>query len=294
MNILLLGATGYLGRNIARYLSGKGHNLICVVRRTSDISGLKDTDVRLISNEPGRIEEAFMRDKIDMVINSVCTYKPDGSLYGGMIESNLVFPLMVLNLAVKYHIENYMTMGTGLPMEFNVYSFTKAKFSEFGKYLSKKEKINFIDLRLEMFYGGMEEPEDKFMKSSILKLARGVRLDLTEGTQKRDLIRVEDILSLIELLIKTGYVHGYRTLPAGSGENHSIREIIRFMSECCESESETRFGAVQNREGEPDTLADITWYQDIGFELRYPYFEGIKDECRRIIGGGGGITTSPF
>lgn len=38
MTILLLGATGYLGGNIARFLSKEGYTIICVIRRTSDKS----------------------------------------------------------------------------------------------------------------------------------------------------------------------------------------------------------------------------------------------------------------
>lgn len=279
MNILLLGATGYLGSNIAQYLSRCGHKVICVVRKTSNIFWLRNLNVTLISNEPWQMELTFAQDKIDWVINGVCTYKPNDSFYGDMLESNIVFPLSVLNLAMKYGTKNYMTMGTGLPPDFNVYSFTKAKFSDFGEYLSKKEKINFADLRLEMFYGGQNEPDNKFMKSSIRKLIAGEKLKLTEGTQKRDLIRVEDLLRLIELLIKSNYVRGYKMLSVGSGESHSIQEIIGYMAECCASSSDIHFGAIESRAGEPDTQADITWYKDIDFKIKYGFFEGLRDIC---------------
>lgn len=281
MNILLLGASGYLGGNIARDLSKNGHKVICVVRRTSDLLRLNDLNCQLISNEPGQIELTFKQNRIDWVINGVTTYKSNDTLYGDMFESNIVFPLSVLNLAIKYGTNNYMTMGTGLPEEFNVYSFTKAKFSDFGKYLSDKDKINFADLRLEMFYGGLNEPDGKFIRSSMLKLIKGEPLDLTEGTQRRDLIRVEDVLSLIDLLIKTDYVKGYKVMPVGVGESHSIREIIRFIAKCCDSKSDIRFGTIESRVGEPDTIADITWYKDIDFEAKYSYFDGLNDECKK-------------
>lgn len=167
MKILLLGSTGYLGGNIVRKLVEDGHHVICVVRPTSDCSRLdtSNKNIELISNNLDQIELTLREQDIDWVINGVCTYKPNASLYGDMLESNVIFPLSVLNLAIKYHVKNYMTIGTGLPDDFNVYSFTKHQFSEFGRFLSEKDHINFLNLKLEMFYGGTHEPSSRFLKA---------------------------------------------------------------------------------------------------------------------------------
>jgi len=283
MNILLLGSTGYLGGNIAKYLSKIGHRIVCVARRNSDLSRLESTNCEIISNEPGQIELTFRQTQIDWVINGVTTYKLNDTLYSDMFESNIMFPLSVLNMAIKYGTKNFMTMGTGLPDDFNIYSFTKAKFSDFGRYLSEKDGINFADLRLEMFYGGEFEPDSKFIKSCILKLCSGDELSLTEGKQKRDIIRVEDILVLVDILIKSTYINECKILPVGSGESHSIREMVEHMAQYCLSDSQIKFGAIESRKGEPDTLADISWYQDIGFKPKYGFYDGLENECQMLL-----------
>lgn len=279
--ILLLGATGYLGGNIAVSLCEAGYDVICVVRKTSDISRLKSLDVTLISNEPGEIDLILRTRKIDWIINGVCTYKANDTLYGDILESNIIFPLTVLNLAVKYGVKNFITMGTSLPDDINLYSYTKKKFSEFGQYLSVKDGINFIDLQLEMFYGGLFEPGNRFISSCRIKLQKGIPLDLTKGTQKRDMIRVEDISAIICRLIESNYVSGYKSLPVGSGEQHPIKEVIKYMHNVIGSKSELHFGAIPSRKGEPDTLADISWYDDIGYKLKFSFFDGLKEECGR-------------
>ena len=282
MKILLLGATGYLGSNIARYFAKSGDKVFCVVRQTSDITILRGiNNIELISTDLCQIELTIKHNTIDWIVNGVCTYKPNGSLYGDMFESNIIFPLNVLNIAIKHGVKNFITMGTGLPEDFNMYSFTKAKFSEFGKFLSEKDSINFAELRLEMFYGGYNEPENRFLNNCKIKLAKGEPLDLTDGTQKRDIVRVEDILGLIKKIMSFEYVKGYQILPIGSGENHSIREIIEFMKSEMKSESKLNFGKVPSRVGEPDTLADITWYSKVDYKLKFSYFDGIKDACLR-------------
>lgn len=279
--ILLLGATGYLGGNIAVSLCNAGYEVICVVRRTSDLSRLRNLDVTLISNEPGEIDLTLRTKKIDWIINGVCTYKANDTLYGDILESNIIFPLTVLNLAVKYCVKNFITMGTSLPDDFNLYSYTKKKFSEFGEYLSARDGINFIDLQLEMFYGGLFEPNNRFISSCRVKLQKNDPLDLTAGTQKRDMIRVEDISAIICKLVELKYVNGYRSLPIGSGEQHPIKDVIQFMHDAIGSSSELNFGAIPSRKGEPDTVADISWYDDIGYKLQFSFFEGLKEECGR-------------
>ena len=214
MKILLLGATGYLGGNIVNRLSDEGHYVICIVRPTSDCSRIdvSSGNVELVSNNLDQIELKLREHDIDWVINGVCTYKPNASLYGDMLESNLIFPLSILNLAIKYHVKNYMTMGTGLPDDFNVYSFTKHEFAEFGRFLSEKDHINFLNLKLEMFYGGFYEPASRFMKSCHNHLLENEPLELTAGTQKRDLVRVEDVIEIISLLVTEKIIKGYKDL----------------------------------------------------------------------------------
>lgn len=274
MNILLLGATGYLGTNIANRLSIDGHNLICVVRNTSNTKRLEQMKVKLISNELNEIEFKLKYECIDWIINGVCTYKSNETLYGDLLNANIIFPLSVLNLAVKYKVKNFATMGTSLPENLNLYSFSKTKFAQFGELLSKETGINFANLQLEMFYGGLFEPDDRFISSCSKKLINGTVLELTEGYQKRDMIRVEDITNIVSALVCSNYVKGYKNLPVGTGQSYSIREIIEFMKDILESNSELRFGAIPCREGEPNTCADTSWYKEIEYKLIFDFWDG--------------------
>lgn len=286
MRILLLGATGYLGSNIAAALTDEGHDVSCVVRSASKAENLHN--VRLIMNDKTIIEDELSIRNYDWVINSVCCYKQNDSFYEDMFEANLSFPLSVLNLAVKHNVRNFMTIGTSLPDSFNMYSFTKSKLSEIGKYISDHEgMINFADMKLEMFYGSYIQGgndafvRNRFIQSTAYKLASGEDIKLTEGTQKRDVIHVFDAVSIILRVLRMN-LHGFREFPVGTGENHSIREIAEFMHKYMNSSSHIEFGAVPSREGEPDTLADVKWYDEINYRLKYSFFEGLKDECERI------------
>lgn len=287
MKILLAGATGYLGSNIAKALSDYGHQVTCIVRPQANTEWLsKINGIKFLVSDIDAVDVELRHAKYDWVINSVCVYRPDSTLYNDMLSANMIYPVQILNLAAKHNVKNFMTAGTTLPDEFNMYSFTKAKLSELGKYLSLHEGlINFIELKLEMFYGNYPdarpEPEARFIKSSVIKLLRNEPLNLTEGNQKRDIIHVEDAANIILALLTSG-IKGFRSLPAGSGENHSIREIMGFLHDYTGSNSKLDFGAVPERKGEPNTLANISWYDEIDYKLKYSFFGGLEQECEHV------------
>ena len=74
-------------------------------------------------------------------------------------------------------------------------------------------------------------------------------------------------------------IHGFKSLPVGTGENHSIREIVEFLHKETGSSSRLEFGALEQRKNEPDTLANISWYKEAGIKLKYSFFGGLKHEC---------------
>ena len=238
MKILMLGGTGYLGGNLVKALLDDGHEITCTLRANSrqDLSG-----VRFITDKIADIDAELAGGSYDWVINAACTYRRNESLYMDMLDSNYVFPAKVLNLASKHHVQNFLTAGTSLPVGFNMYSFTKAKLAETGQYFSVHEGlINFIELQLEMFYGnypgGRSEPSGRFLRGSMEKLCRNENLKLTKGLQKRDIIHVEDAVNLVLRVIRAGF-EGFRSLPVGTGEHHSIREIMEFLHDASSSES---------------------------------------------------------
>lgn len=290
MKILIMGGTGYLGFNILDRLIKANHEIFCVVRKSSDLSKFNNFStcnggggyidkVKIILNDLNNIEEYFKNENFDWIINAVCAYRPNETLYADMFEANMIFPLKILNLASKYNVKNYMTMGTSLPDNFNMYSFSKSKLSDFGRFMSGEAEINFIDLKLEMFYGGLYEPLNRFMKSCVVKLKNNEPLLLTAGLQKRDIIHVDDVVSVIIKILNSEIFNGYISLPVGSGEQHSIRKIIEFLKKELNSNSLLNFGAVPSRKNEPDTLADTGWYKNIDYKLKYSFFDGLKHEC---------------
>lgn len=207
MNILILGANGYLGSKVTCALCERGESLVCSKRAKSNLMRLDDliTDkkVKFIPATVEAIESALQYTHFDWVLNMACNYGRSDGLYDSVIESNIEFPLKVLDKVVEHGITRFLTIGTGLPGNFNMYSFSKEVFGEFGQFYVQKHHIDFYNLKLEMFYGS-DEPKERFIPSLIYNMLAGNEVNLTVGTQRRDIIAVEDIVcAVIQIIYKS-------------------------------------------------------------------------------------------
>ena len=277
--ILVLGGTGYLGSIIVDWLIAHNDKVFCTRRKTSSLDRIKNhlSEITFIDSTLEDVKEIFEHNKIDWVISAICTYRVGEHLYEDMIESNMEYPLAVLNLCAMYGVKNFLTIGTGLPDEFNMYSFTKKSFSNFGKLYSEEYGMNFIDAELEMFFDS-EVPEDRFMARCIKKMLKNEDVDLTIGTQHRDIVHTEDAVNAIGFILDQK-VEGYKVIPVGTGEGPTIREIIQYIHQKTGSNSALNWGAVPMRKNEPDSIADISWLKSHGFVIKYSW----KDAINKVI-----------
>ena len=280
MNYLILGGNGYLGSKVTRKLVQNGNNVVLTKRPHSNLRRISDlTDqIQFIPASVDAVETVLKYQNIDWVLNMASNYGRSDLLYDTVIESNIIFPLRILNLVTEQHrIEgggvNFLTIGTGLPDELNMYSYTKKSFSDFGKFYSDKHGINFINVKLEMFYGS-DEPDDRFLKHCVLSMLRNKDLDLTDGLQKRDIIFSEDVIDAIFYAMDY-YKDGYNEILVGTGEAPTIREIIEYIKQITNSTSKLNFGVVPKRKAEPDCVADSNKLKEIGFSCKYGWKDGL-------------------
>lgn len=262
MNILVLGGSGYLGSKIVNRLLMKDNQVTGTKRLLSDVSRVKATEIKWIPASADAIETAVKYNVFDCVINAACIYGKGNELDESVLEANMQFPLRVLNKAAEGGIKKFITIGTGLPDDLNLYSFSKKVFSEFGRFYAKKYGMSFYSMQLEMFYGA-DEPENRFLPTIIRKMICGEEVNLTMGTQKRDIIAVEDVINAVLMILDSKKV-GYCEIPVGTGTAPAILEIANFIWNETGKRSKLNMGAVPMRENEPDCVADVSELKKLG------------------------------
>lgn len=216
MNILVTGATGFIGTNLTRELR-KDHNLFILGQFEGDPEKL---------DLPGYV----MTDDIPMLASYIKEHQIDGiihlaSLYltvhapeqvKDLVSSNVYFGTAVLEAAslagcVKWFLntgsiwQNYNAKG----MEYNpvnLYAATKQAFIDMAKYYTDVFGIRFCTLKLCDTYG----PNDTRRK--IFKLFKdysesGEVLKMSPGEQLIDILFITDIIA--------GFKHLAMLLSAG-------------------------------------------------------------------------------
>lgn len=274
MRFLVLGGNGYLGSKIINELSREKNRIVATKREKSNIGRVKSENVLWIPAKAEAVKTAMLYEPFDWILNMACNYGRSNVLYDDCIAANFQFPLEVLNLAAEFRVGNYLTIGTGLPDGFNMYTMSKSMFAEFGKFYSDRHNVNFTSMKLEMFYGA-DEPEDRFIPSLIVKCRSNEEIKVTLGTQHRDIVAIQDVVRAI-LLVIGSVPKGYSEIPVGTGEAPSIREIVEFIAHTMDSGSVIRFGAVPMRSGEPDCVADITKLTQMGFTCEWSWKAGLR------------------
>lgn len=278
MDILILGANGYLGSKVTHALVKKNYHVVCTKRPGSNLSRIEDlyanNMVKFIPSTVEAIEAALQYSKFDLVLNLACNYGRSDALYDGVIESNIEFPLKVLNKVSEEGIRKFITIGTGLPDDLNMYSFSKKIFSDFGKFYVEKHDIDFYSMKLEMFYGS-DEPMDRFIPKLIYNMLEGNEINVTLGTQHRDIIYIEDVVDAIISVIHSHF-KGYWEIPVGTGMAPTISELVDFIWEETGKRAKINWGGVRMRPNEPDCIADTSILNRIGDWTPIYWKDGIR------------------
>jgi CDP-paratose synthetase len=281
MKIFIAGATGYLGSQLVKALSQE-HQVVTLLRRSSSTQRLHTADTEFVYvDDETVLDMAFKQHEPEIVINTAALYGRKGESLNALVEANIAFPTRLLLLANKYKCKLFLNTGTSLPDEISPYAFTKNTFVKLAKFKAEGP-LKFVNLALEHFYGPGDD-KSKFISFVIEMCLDGMRLELTEGTQKRDFIFIEDVVASFKVVIKNiDKLTSQETIPVGTGRSPTVRDVVKLIHENSNSESELVFGAVLMRKNElMCSFADVTRLLDLGWQPQYSLELGIR---RTLLG----------
>jgi dTDP-6-deoxy-L-talose 4-dehydrogenase (NAD+) len=266
MNILITGATGFLGKQVLKSLAKESVSIKIISRGNRDnfltqfknISEIINTDN--FFTESSQWYEEICKD-IDIIIHVAWYAEPGKYLESPLNLECLAGTLNFAKSACKQGIKKFVGVGTCFeydlsnsnPLDINaplnpkfLYSIAKANvYALLSKYF-KNENIEFLWTRVFYLYG---EDEDERRLVAVLrkKLALGEIVDLTSGSEIRDFMDVKIAGSMI-----AGAALGMNVGPFNvcSGEGQSIRELAESIADEYGKRELLNFGARE------DNLAD--------------------------------------
>lgn len=277
-NILITGASGYLGKNLVEYLLLSNYKLILLVREKSNIAYLDalPQNFRIYKSSLSSYVDIFYENKVDVIIHTAASYGRKGESLSSILDANLFFPIKLLDAALKYKVKFFINTDTALPKELNAYSKSKKQFLEWLQALSSE--INAINVQLEYFYGPNDD-KTKFITFLLDELKSNKnQIDFTDATPLRDFIYIDDVISAYATIInKLHEFKGFVDIQVGSGNAMMLKDIIKEVQRISKNlDKELNFGAIPMRPNEiMKSCADITFLKKLGWQPNFSFEQGI-------------------
>ena len=284
MNILLTGASGFLGSALALSLHSEGHDVALLLRPSSKLIRLSGANKAFRIGRPrdDRQIGEFVRDvQPEAVVHTACAYGRQGESDIQIMDANLRFGLAIIDSVIRQDEPvTFLNTGTVLAPETSSYALSKTQFSQWGKLASGRSagRLRFINVLLQHMYGPGDDTS-KFTTHVLHACQRNEpRIALTGGEQRRDFIYIDDVVSAYSaLLTHAASLDAGMDVDVGSGEAPTIRTFVETVHRLTGSATELAFGAVPYRTNEPQLCqADVAQMSRLGWKPVYDIQEGLK------------------
>jgi CDP-paratose synthetase len=287
-NLMITGASGFLGSALAMHFAGSGHEVTLLVRPNSSMHrlGSNASEFRTIRVDgDSSLADAVSYSAPDVLIHTACSYGRKDETPLAIFDANLRLGLLLLLSAAKLdHPVTFINTGTVMERDVSDYALSKAQFSEWGRRLAKHSlgHLKFINVLLQHMYGPGDDAT-KFSTRIIQScLENDPHIPMTPGAQRRDFIYIEDVVLAYDTLVRQASAWQEESVDVeiGSGKAPTLREFVELVHKLTGSAAVLGFGAIPYRSNEGmHYQADLTRMRSIGWSPRISLVDGL----RRVI-----------
>lgn len=253
MNILLTGATGFLGSNLLTRLIEDGHKVTILVRKTSSFQRITNLMERVTVHTAGEVcfHDLFFHSSIDTIIHCATNYGRGEVDLSELLDANLIMPLQLLQAGCNAGVRRFVNTDTILDKGVSDYALSKSQFREW--LCRYAQKMVCVNIALEHFYGPYDDPT-KFVSFIVRQFLDNVdSINLTLGEQKRDFIYIDDIVSAFTLVLDSSasFESGHLDYEIGTGNSITIRDFVELTKQISgNTHTQLNFGAIPYRKNE--------------------------------------------
>lgn len=302
MRVLITGGAGFIGHNLALYLSNLGYDVKCL----DNLSRSSKEAIEVLKNWGIELAIADVTD-YDGVMKVLNELRPEVVVHAAALISvgesfdipeeyfrcNVVGTLTTIRSCCRVGVVRFIYLSSaavyGDPIKLPIseehpvspkspYGLSKFMGEEVVRFYSKLYGIEYLILRLFNVYGPRQSLSE--YSGVITKFVERVRRGLPpiiygDGRQSRDFIHVLDVCRAIELCIKSKVFN--EVYNVGSGRPVSINELANLVLRLSGLDLSpiyegARVGDIRY------SYADITKIRkDLGFQPLISLEEGIKE-----------------
>ena len=262
-NVLITGAAGFIGANLARALA-KEHDVHVLLRSTSHawriadiLSRLKVVKADLL--DPKGLGAAVRNIKPEYIFHLAAygAYPRTQTDADAILSTSIQGTLNLLR--ATRDVEYRCLVNTGSSSEYGIkskamresdvlepntlYGVAKAAATMLCAQEAREQDKPIITLRPFSVYGYYEE-QFRLMPSVILKCLNREDVPLSSGEQRRDYVFIEDVVGAYRKAMRLGSLRG-EVFNVGSGKDVSVKEVAIMIRKLAGARNKLLFGKLE-------------------------------------------------
>ncbi len=294
--VVITGATGFVGANLAERLVKEGHAVYLLARKGRRLWRIENLLAQVQLTTVDFLDRAELLAEIDHI-------RPDWifhlAAYGAYswqadldaaLETNFLSTVNLVEASRQVGFEAFINTGSSSEygrkshaareddvLEPNsYYAVTKVAGTLFCRYTAQRFKLPLFTLRLYSVYGPYEEP-GRLIPKLITRGLQGELPALAHPDTARDFIFAEDVTDAYTFLAtRSNVLTPGEIYNAGTGKQTSLREAVQMTREVFHISTEPIWGSMEDRSWDTDIwLADngklckMGWAPNYGFRTGY-------------------------
>ena len=295
--ILITGGSGFIGSHLTKNLVSQGAEVSVVVKYKSVIDNVRLSsiwnDINVIEADLRNLDSlSQLKDQYFDIVFHLAAYNHVGDSFLHVNESlmsNAIATANLLEIGVEFERFVYTATSEVYGFQENVpfhEDFQPFPISPYavGKYageLYARMKRHQNDMPIVVIRPfntfGPYQSDRAIIPELIIKCLKGLPIETTEGKQTREFNYIDNIINGF-LAIASSKPITERVINIGSNEEIAISDLVKMIHKLCDSTSELRIGALENRPTEIWRMsADNQRALDLlGWKPTIPFEEGLE------------------
>jgi nucleoside-diphosphate-sugar epimerase len=295
--VLVTGATGFVGANLARRLLRDGHEVHLLVRPQHQTWRIHDIRNAVQLHEVELADEARLTDTVHQIrpewVFHLAAYGayPSQRDLRQMVQSNFIGTINLVEACLTTGFEAFVNTGSSSEYGFkdhppteqeglepnSDYAVTKASATLYCRHVAQSRRVHLPTLRLYSVYGPFEEPS-RLMPTLIGYGLRRKLPPLVSPDIARDFVFTEDVDDAYLLAATCPGQELGAVYNVGTGRQTSLDEVVAVARKVLGIAAKPQWGSMARRQWDTHTwVANIQAIQrGLGWQPRFTVEQGFR------------------
>jgi UDP-glucose 4-epimerase len=264
--VLITGASGFVGNNLARYMLNQGHRLHLILRenciswRLEDIKPYAEIHLCDLCDQV-KISTVVSQVKPDWIFHLAAygAYSHQADLYK-ILQTNVLGTANLVKACLEVGFESFINAGSSSEYGFtdhaptesaspdpnSYYAVSKASSTMLLKYTSKAHGFRIQTLRLYSVYGPYEDPS-RLIPALIMNGINNRFPPLVNPDVARDFVYVDDVSRAFELAASVEKQEQWAVYNVGTGVQTTIGQVVEIARRTMGITEEPKWSSMPNR-----------------------------------------------